>query len=221
MNEFNAVGFLLVMAGWIFSLCLHEFAHAVVAYQGGDTSVRDKGYFSLNPLAYTDPLNSLVWPLVFLLLGGLGLPGGAVYIDRSRLRSRGWDCAVSLAGPAANAILLAALLVPFWLGAAPERNAGILWQAHACLCWLQVSAILFNLLPVPPLDGFSAVAAFMEPLEAARIYALSSFFFIGLLILMMQTPVGAGFMRVAVAVSLAVGIPLDLAQEGLDMVKLL
>src|SRR6266704_3005454 len=98
--------FYIVTVGWIFSLCLHEFGHAWVAYQGGDETVREKGYLTFNPLKYTDPLFSLIMPLVFLLLGGIGLPGGAVYINRALLRSRAWGTGVSLAGPAANLVLI-------------------------------------------------------------------------------------------------------------------
>ncbi len=87
-----------VCLGWVLSLCLHEFGHAITAYWGGDTSVKDKGYLTLNPFKYTDPGLSLFMPLLFLLLGGFALPGGAVYIDNSKLRNRWWNSAVSAAG---------------------------------------------------------------------------------------------------------------------------
>jgi Zn-dependent protease len=220
---FNLTGFLLVMAGWVLSLCLHEFAHAVVAYFGGDTSVRDKGYLSFNPVRYTDPINSFVWPLVFLVLGGIGLPGGAVYVNRAALRGRGWDCAVSLAGPLANILLLVVLLVPFWLGLVdldPDHTT-IMWAAYAFLCQLQVMAFLFNILPVPPLDGFGAISAFWEPLARARAYALGQFTFVLLLmVLMSDNAVSAGFWGAIQQVSLDVGIPRDLARAGMRMVVL-
>ena len=75
--------FIVVLVGWIFSLCLHEFSHALVAYYGGDTTVREKGYLTFNPLKYTHPVYSLLLPMLFLLLGGIGLPGGAVYIENA------------------------------------------------------------------------------------------------------------------------------------------
>src|SRR6266568_5960019 len=92
--------FIIVTVLWVFSVCLHEFGHAVVAYWGGDHTVRDKGYLTLNPIRYTHPVYSIVMPVVFMLMGGIGLPGGAVYIERDRLRSRAWGTWVSLAGPA-------------------------------------------------------------------------------------------------------------------------
>lgn len=101
--------FAIVLFGWIFSLCLHEFSHALVAYYGGDYTVREKGYLTFNPLKYTHPLFSIVLPLLFLLMGGIGLPGGAVYIERWRIRNRFLLSAVSLAGPMAN-LLIAILL---------------------------------------------------------------------------------------------------------------
>jgi Zn-dependent protease len=79
--------FYIVTVGWIFSVCLHEFGHAWVAYKGGDVTVRDKGYLTFNPLKYTDPVFSFILPILFMALGGIGLPGGAVYINRHLLRS--------------------------------------------------------------------------------------------------------------------------------------
>src|SRR3990172_4827518 len=116
--------FAIVLIGWIFSLCLHEFSHALVAYLGGDTSVKDKGYLTFNPLKYTHPVYSIVLPLVFLVMGGIGLPGGAVYIETERLRSPRWRSAVSLAGPLANlvvAIVLGTILRFVPLGRSEER----------------------------------------------------------------------------------------------------
>ncbi len=65
---------LLVLGGWAVSLCLHEFGHAYVAYRGGDTSVRAKGYLTLDIRRYTDVGLSFVLPVVFLLLGGIRCP---------------------------------------------------------------------------------------------------------------------------------------------------
>lgn len=62
-----AVVFPVVLIGWIFSLCLHEFSHAVIAYRGGDHSVREKGYLSFNPLRYINPQMSIIMPRSFCL----------------------------------------------------------------------------------------------------------------------------------------------------------
>lgn len=150
--------FTIVLIGWIFSLCLHEFSHALVAYNGGDYTVREKGYLSFNPLKYTHPIFSIVLPLIFLMLGGIGLPGGAVYIETWRIRSRNWLSLMSLAGPASN--LLVAIVLGIILSLAPVGPTGI-WPALSFLLVLQISAVLFNLIPLPPFDGYNALEPFL------------------------------------------------------------
>ena len=85
--------FLFVVFGWLLSLCLHEYAHALVGYRGGDYGVIHRGYLQLNPLKYTNAVLSIVLPIVFIIFGGIALPGGAVLIDHHRLRSKRWDTA--------------------------------------------------------------------------------------------------------------------------------
>jgi Zn-dependent protease len=124
--------FTIVLIGWIFSLCLHEFSHALVAYYGGDYTVREKGYLTFNPLKYTHPVFSLILPLVFLLLGGIGLPGGAVYIERWRIRNPFWLSAMSLAGPFSN--LLVAIVLAIILRSAPVPLPGFGRAYRSCWC---------------------------------------------------------------------------------------
>ena len=136
---------IIVCFGWIFSLCLHEFGHAIVAYWGGDTSVKSKGYLTFNPLKYTDPGYSLVLPVLFLLMGGIGLPGGAVYINQQKLRNRWWQSAVSAAGPSANILIALLLTIPLGIFAnhnllSDDRlNPELFWASSlAFLAYLQV-----------------------------------------------------------------------------------
>jgi Zn-dependent protease len=206
------VTFVFVVVGWIFSLCLHEFAHAAVAYLGGDTSVRAKGYLTFNPLRYVDPVTSLFIPLVFLLIGGIGLPGGAVYIDRSRLRGKFWECAVSLAGPAANLAFTGVLVLALNSGLVPA-NAG---PAVAFLALLQVTAVFLNLLPVPPLDGYGAIAPFLgRSLRATfdRFGVIS--LWILLAVLWLVPAAAAWFWTTTFRLAAALGVPLALAAQGL------
>lgn len=158
--------FVFVMSGWIVSLCLHEFGHAYVAYLGGDVGVKERGYLSLDPLGYTQPMFSIVLPVLFLAMGGIGLPGAAVYIDRSKLRSRAWESLVSLAGPAMTLAFLLTLCLPFMLGLHQRAIAGMenhFWAGLAMLAYLQAMSLVFNLLPLPGFDGFGALAAVMSP----------------------------------------------------------
>jgi Zn-dependent protease len=206
--------FLIVILGWIFSLCLHEFSHAVVAYFGGDTSVREKGYLTFNPLKYTHPVYSILLPMLFLIMGGIGLPGGAVYIETWRLRSRGWQTAVSLAGPAANLMLAFILGTVFLL--IPHTNTGV-WPGLAFLALMQVSALVLNLIPVPPFDGYGALAPYLSGnLRATINQAGTMIMVIVFLVLWNVSFVSDGFWRLVFGISGHLGIPLDLAVTGLQ-----
>ena len=148
------------------TVVLHEFAHGIVGYWGGDYTVKERGGLSLNPLQYVDPVMSIVLPAVFLALGGTPLPGGVTYIDRSLLRSRWWESAMSLAGPAMNFILFLLLALPMhpalgWVRPAPGELPTNFQHFLGAMVFLQFFSALFNLIPVPPLDGFQMVAAHM------------------------------------------------------------
>jgi Zn-dependent protease len=149
---------LFVVGGWVVSLCLHEFGHAIVAYRGGDHEVAGRGYLTLDPRRYTDPVLSIVLPLVFLIIGGLPLPGGAVLINHWALRSKPVESLVSLAGPLFNLVIGLVLNVVVLLAPLP----GGLQLAFAYLAFLQVLTFLFNILPVPGFDGFGVLAPWLS-----------------------------------------------------------
>jgi Zn-dependent protease len=206
--------FLIVLVGWVFSLCLHEFSHAAVAYAGGDTSVRDKGYLTFNPLKYTHPVYSILLPLLFLALGGIGLPGGAVYIETWRLRSRGWKSAVSLAGPAANLLLAIALGIA--LSLAPVSTNGV-WPGLSFLAFLQVSALVLNLIPLPPFDGFGAVEPYLPDAVRSSLAQVSGLLPWAVFFLLWYVPqVYETFWTVVAWGTDALGVHLELAALGLQ-----
>jgi Zn-dependent protease len=148
--------FPIVLSGFLVGLCLHEFGHAIIAYFCGDGSVREKGYLTLDPLRYTDTAYSIIFPLLIMAIGGIGLPGGAVYIDTRRLRRRFYGALVSAGGPLATALFLA-LLIP--LVPATAVNP-MLSAALSFLALLEVTAFLFNVIPCPGLDGWGIVEPF-------------------------------------------------------------
>ena len=154
---------LFVIGGWITSLCVHEFGHAFIAYVGGDRSVAAAGYLSLNPLKYAHPLLSIGMPIIFLLIGGIGLPGGAVYLDERAIRNDWWRTFASAGGPLGN--LLFAILIgwPFFIfqGEPPAGDIHF-WAALAFLVFLQVTAVVLNLLPIPPFDGFGMISPWLS-----------------------------------------------------------
>jgi Zn-dependent protease len=150
---------LFVLAGWAVSLCLHEFGHAIVAHRGGDTSVADKGYLTLDIRRYTDPVLSIVLPLVLLAFGGIPLPGGAVWINHHALRSKRIESLVSLAGPLSNLVLGLLLSGSVLLFHPPVGLAAAL----SYLALLQIFAFVLNILPVPGLDGWGVLEPYMPP----------------------------------------------------------
>lgn len=156
---------LLVLGGWAISLCLHEFGHAFVAYRNGDLSVRSKGYLTLDIRRYTDLGMSFFLPIVFLLLGGIPLPGGAVWINHGAIRTRGARSLVSLAGPASNLVLGAILTAAV---AFVPMAQGLVWGL-SCLAFFQVVAFVLNILPIPGLDGFGVLEPYLS--QSARTLA--------------------------------------------------
>lgn len=206
--------FTIVFFGWLFSLCLHEFSHAIVAYYGGDYTVRDKGYLTFNPLRYTDPLFSIIVPLLILALGGIGLPGGAVYVERWRIRSRYWLSAMSLAGPTSN--FLFALVLAVVLRLSPVTDSGI-WPGISFLLVLQISAILFNLIPLPPFDGYNVLEPFLNDAIRFQIDRIRPYAFWVILLAFWYLPVVANiFWTTVYILSSILGVNWDIAIMGLD-----
>lgn len=163
---------LFVLGGWIVSVCFHEFAHAYTAYRAGDRSVEAAGYLTLNPFKYAHPVLSILLPLFFIVQGGIGLPGGAVYLHRHAFRSKAMQSAAAAAGPATNAVFAIVLLllakshsgeVVDYLGRLPVDSHARFWAGVAFLGFLQTTAAVLNLLPVPGLDGYAIIEPYLAP----------------------------------------------------------
>lgn len=192
---------ILVFAVVVPSIILHELSHGVVALACGDDTARRAGRLTLNPLAHVDPIGTVVLPAV-LALSGFGAFGYAkpVPINPRRMRHpRNDSLLVSLAGPACNLALAAlsilllraggsARLVHETLELGDIGALGVGLQVLFLLGFLNVSLAVFNLLPLPPLDG-SAVVERLLPDSAwpawlkVRTYAMPA-----LLILVLLDP---------------------------------
>jgi Zn-dependent protease len=209
-----------IIGGWVISLCLHEFGHAFVAYIGGDHEVYNKGYLTLNPLKYTHPLLSIVLPLAFLLIGGLGLPGGAVYINRHVIRGRHMHSLISAAGPIANLICAIILFIPFVTGLAYNNlNAHLeFWAAVGFLAALQIFSILLNLLPIPGLDGFGILSPYLPDHIVQRLMPLYRWGFIILLVIFLS-PLGSVFWSVVMGICSIFNLDPSLAFTGSSLFR--
>lgn len=154
---------LIVIIIWIGSTCFHEFGHAITAYFAGDKTVKEKGYLTLNPMVYFNSVTTLAIPLVVLLIGGVPLPGAAVYINHKEIKSKLWLSIVSFAGPLFTFFVLVALAflthvlnisdTPFLSG----HWRATLLTSFAFLVFLHIFVLILNLLPLPPLDGYGII----------------------------------------------------------------
>ncbi|WP_019906011.1 site-2 protease family protein [Methylobacterium sp. 77] len=159
----SGAAFVFVMAGWLLSLCLHEFAHALVAWKGGDAEIPQSGYLTLDPRLYADALSSIVLPLLFTILGGIGFPGGRVLVNTHLLRGKAWISAVAAAGPAMNGIVLLVLALLYALAG---EESDTLRAVLAVSALFQGTAIILNLIPLPGLDGYGILQPWLpEPLR--------------------------------------------------------
>ncbi|HZZ36197.1 MAG TPA: site-2 protease family protein [Caulobacteraceae bacterium] len=207
--------FLFVISGWILAVVAHEFGHAFVAYQGGDWTVEAKGYLTLNPLKYTNLATSILLPVIVLALGGIGFPGGAVYLRQDLMRGPLWRSAASLAGPFGTLLVLLLLAGVLAILRSADPGSAVI-PAVAFLAFLQATALVLNLMPIPGLDGWgvirpllpASIALALAPLERLAILIL-----IGLILLVPQASIllfGAAF-----AISEMLGVSRDLIIEGL------
>ena len=169
---------LLIVPVLLFSVVVHEVAHAWQALREGDTTARDLGRITLNPVPHLDPVGSLLVPLLLYFLPGDFLFGWAKPVPvnpRNYRNYRAGDIRVSLAGIVSNlclvvmfALLLAALTavqgVSFFSG---EIGVNLVTIATYGI-FINLILAYFNLIPIPPLDGSHVLYHLLPPAVGAR-----------------------------------------------------
>ena len=133
----------------IFSLCFHEFAHAFIAYIQGDSTAKEEGRLTLNPLSHLDPIGSIM-----ILLVGFGW-ARPVPVNPLKLNDRhSGMIKVAFAGPASNLLLafiagcLVRLIITFDLSISPTFSTALFYFLQ-----INIALAIFNLIPIAPLDG--------------------------------------------------------------------
>ncbi len=152
----DPVGFIAFVIAIVLGITVHEFMHAYAAHRLGDDTARLLGRLSLNPMAHLDPFGTLL-----LVLAGFGY-GKPVPFNESRLRTTLGVTFVALAGPLANVALAVLCALPLRFGSASLLGDAYVEILGAVVLWNCVLAI-FNLVPIPPLDGANVVYGLLPP----------------------------------------------------------
>ena len=177
------VGFSIVLV----CLTVHEAAHAWTADRLGDSTARDLGRVSLNPLVHIDPIGTILLPLL-AAFSGLPIIGWAkpVPVNISRLRHYRRDfMIVAAAGPISNILQAVAAAAVFHLLVSTGQYTGILLGILVMAVRINLLLAFFNLIPVPPLDGGNVLAGLLPESAAAVLDALRQYGFIVLYALML------------------------------------
>ena len=147
--------FVLPLLMFFAAVIIHEYAHGWVANRLGDPTARYSGRLTLNPLAHVDLFGTIIFPLLLIMMRSPFIFGWAkpVPINFSNLNNPKKDIVwVGLAGPAAN--IAAAIILSIVLRIIPPSPA---YQIIALAIWVNLILAVFNLIPIPPLDGSRAV----------------------------------------------------------------
>jgi Zn-dependent protease len=185
---------LVYLVALVLSICVHEFGHAFVADKLGDPLPRSQGRVTLNPLAHIDPIGTLLLPLVAIFSSpaigsrilGWGKPVQISLSARSITRKvsiRTAHALVAIAGPMMNILFALVLSAVFVVLLRTERIE--LAKAVAGVIDMNIGLCLFNLLPIPPLDGGAILARLVPRRFDSALDALNRYGFIILFALLM------------------------------------
>jgi Zn-dependent protease len=151
-DPLQTVYFLLAL---VLSLSIHEFSHAWAAYELGDPTAKNLGRLTLNPISHLDPIGALM--ILFMAISGWGIGWGKpvpVNPYNLRVNPRVGMGLTAGAGPFSNLVLAALSAIPLRLSLnLPPALSGFLWT----MVFTNVSLAVFNMIPLPPLDGFSVI----------------------------------------------------------------
>jgi Zn-dependent protease len=183
----------------LIAVVLHELAHGYVAYRLGDPTAARAGRLTLNPLAHVDPFGTVILPLVLLFSGSPFLFGYAkpVPVNFLNLHNPRRDMVlVALAGPLTNLLLagIAAVVLKFVIasavlkGVVPHTNTMLILQLLHTSLLINVSLAVFNMLPVPPLDGGRVATGLLPRAPALALARLEPY---GMLIILLLMTSGA------------------------------
>lgn len=180
------IGKILILPGILVALAFHEFAHALVADKLGDPTPKSYGRLTIEPWPHLDLIG-----FIAILLIGFGWAKPVPIDPRNFKRPKRDEIIVSLAGPIANlflALLFAGIVYIFAYFNIMQRVSvaaqGFFWVVLYYVIWINIILLIFNLLPIPPLDGSHIITNLLPPEQAQKFAFLSSYSMIILLVLM-------------------------------------
>jgi Zn-dependent protease len=180
----NITTVIIALVSVLVSMVLHELMHAFIAYRLGDTTAKEDGRLTLNPLAHIDPITTVALP-VLLIAAGLPPFGAAkpVMINPDRLKGGEWGSAlVAVAGPLTN--LLLAILAGLGLRFFGVDMADWLVNALIVFITINIGFFIFNMIPFPPLDGSRVLYAIAPDGVRRVMQTVESLGFIAIIIFM-------------------------------------
>lgn len=186
----SLVGGLIVLGVIVVSMTLHELAHGVVAYLLGDTTAKEDGRLTLNPIKHLDPVMSVLLPLVSFLMGGVVFGGAKpVPINLTKLKGGAWGMAlVAIAGPLTN-LVLAFLFFVVAVNLSGEATTSVLGTIVVDFVMVNLGFAVFNMIPIPPLDGSRVLYALMPDFVRGMMEKVERF---GIVLVYVLIVVGGG-----------------------------
>jgi Zn-dependent protease len=184
MGNFDFTQALIFLPGVILGLTVHESCHALVAHLCGDSTAKEQGRLTLNPLKHIDPIGFLM--LVFVGFGW----AKPVQFNEQNLKNPKTDVIkIALAGPLSNALIAMILSVLFVLLSSAISANLIIFQIFRSAIFINWALFVFNLIPLPPLDGSHLLLSQFKkyPILYNGLYKYGSFLLFGLIILSFAT----------------------------------
>jgi Zn-dependent protease len=191
VQNFDLARILKFLPGIILGLTVHEFFHALVAHMCGDSTSKEQGRVTLNPLKHIDPIGFLL-----LIIAGFGWAKPVQFNEKNLRNPKADVIKIALAGPLSNAVIAMVLSVIFSLLSAtafshPTVTIDILREVFLYAIYINWGLFIFNLIPLPPLDGSHLLLSQFKkhPALYNGIYKYGSFLLLGLIVLSFATKI--------------------------------
>ncbi|HUP83691.1 MAG TPA: site-2 protease family protein [Candidatus Limnocylindria bacterium] len=189
-------GAIVVAIFLLIAFPVHEFSHAWVAYRLGDSTARYQGRLTLNPLVHFDPLGGTLLA-ISVMIGGIGFGWAKpTPVNPYNLRyGRRGEALVALAGPISNLVMALVVAIPLRLlfangsfGVLSSEIAGVILTVAITFVVIDIALLVFNLLPIPPLDGWRALLGLVDARTAMNLRQFEQYGFVVLILIIVAAP---------------------------------